>query len=461
MGLLTGLLLGCNGSIGGLSSDEDPRGGYATESGDSPIEGSFGADGSVPDPGNNSGDPPSGDPPDFGDLPTTSKKFLASRTSCMAPCAVHFDAQSIEGLTWEQVRDSRFVWDFGGGGAGSEGFLAAHVFDSAGTYYVSLIVDGELWTQTTIDVSAPARSICVSATSSFGDCPSSSSSDHFTSLSAAAGQNHRNVHVLLHRGESFGSIDNFKNQGPTLYGAYGSGAKPKLTQNAEETMGTDVVWQDLDITATRVLNLADWSVLHRVDASGTIGGDPQYWIIAHYVNDFFVVDSDATISDQSSNGAGVYVFQSQRSVVKGNSLYYQQGGTGHAFRANGADRFLIQDNVIDDNGSADILTIRGDNESASPNTAGNAYWTLIQGNEFRGNLVEYKTQFPAANELVQYVVHENNVHTTGAPLILATVHDAVVRGNAFLGMQDNGVSVEDKSDHYDPANIEIYDNTVN
>jgi hypothetical protein len=376
----------------------------------------------------------------------------------MAPCAVHFNAQPAEGLTWGQVADGAFVWRFDDGGESSEGFLAAHLFESAGTYDVSLTVDGQQWSRTTISVSAPTRTICVSPASSFGDCPSASGSDHFTSLSAAANENHRNVHVLLHRGESFGPVGSLKDQGPTLYGAYGSGAKPKLTQNSEETMGSNVVWQDLDISTTRVLNLANWSVLHRVDASGTIGGSPQYWLIGYYVDDFFVLDCDATTGDQSSNGAGVYVFQAQRSAFKGNSLYYQQGGTGHAFRANGADAFLIQDNVIDDNGSADILTIRGDNEGGSPSTPGNAYWTLIQGNEFKGNLVEYKAQFPAANELVQYVIHENNLHSGGSDFILATVHDAVVRNNAFVGQ---AVSVEDKSDHYDPQNIEIYDNTMN
>ena len=478
-------LLGCGeGTIGG----GDPRSGYPSEADSNGFIPNGEYDGSVPwvgddpaapsasstnpsNPASPSTNPsgPSGsttnpgaggsEPPFPGDLPSVGQKFLTSRTTCMAPCAVYFNAQAAESLAWDEVRDARFVWDFDDGGASSEGFLGAHVFDQPGTYDVGLAVDDEQWTRTTITVSPPQRTICVSPSSSFGDCPSSSSNDHFTSLSAASGQNHRNAHVLLHRGESFGSVDNFKDQGPTLYGAYGSGAKPKVTQANEVRMGDQIIWQDLDVSASRVLNLANWSMLRRVDAHGTIGGNPQYWIIAYYVDDFFVIDCNATIGDTTSNGAGVYVYQAQRSAFKGNSLYYQQGGTGHAFRSNGADGFLIQDNVIDDNGSQDILTIRGDNESGSPNTSGNAYWTLIQGNEFRGNLVEYKTQYPEANELVQYLIHEDNAHVDGSSLILATVHDAVVRGNAFIGMRGQGVSVADKSNYYDPENIEIYDNT--
>jgi PKD repeat protein len=449
-GLLVVGLLGCGeGAIGGAPGDGDPRDGYASEPGSTPIDPNGDYEASVG----------GGEPPFPDDLPSVGRKFLASRTACMAPCAVYFNAQATESLTWDEVRDVQFVWDFDDGGASSEGFLAAHVFDDPGTYNVGLAVDGEQWTRTTITVSAPQRTICVSPASSFGDCPSSSSSDHFTSLSSASGQSHSNVHVLLHRGESFGSVGNLKGQGPTLYGAYGSGSKPKLTQDNEERMGDQIVWQDLDVSASRVLNLAQWSMLRRIDAHGTIGGDPQHWVMAYHVDDFFVVDCNATISHQSSSGGGLYVYQSQRSAVQGNSIYYQQGGNGHAFRSNGADGFLIQDNVIDDNGSFDVLTIRGDNESGSPSASGNAYWTLIQGNEFTGNLVEYKAQYPEANELIQYLIHENNLHVDGSNLILATVHDAVVRGNAFVGMRGEGVSVADKSNYYDPENIEIYDNT--
>ena len=43
--------------------------------------------------------------------------IAATRTSCMAPCAVQFDAQKGASLTWAEVRDSEFLWDFDDGGS--------------------------------------------------------------------------------------------------------------------------------------------------------------------------------------------------------------------------------------------------------------------------------------------------------------------------------------------------------
>jgi PKD repeat protein len=375
----------------------------------------------------------------------------------MAPCAVQFNAQQAESLKWAQVRDSGFTWNFGDGGPTAEGFLAAHVFDQPGTYSVGLTVNGTPWSDETITVRAPKRTICVSPTASFGDCPSASRSDHFTGLGSALGQDQTNVHVLLHRGEDFGSFGAFANDGPTLYGAYGSGAKPTMRMNTEETMGSNVVWQDLDISVTRVLNLSDWSVLRRIDASGTIGGSPDYWVIAYYVDDFFVLDCIATVRD-GGNGGAMYVSQAQRSAVKGNSIYRRAGDTGHTIRTNGSDGFLIQDNVINEDGGPDSLTIRGDNDGSSPSTRGNAYWTLVQGNTFKNVWPVIKPQFPEANELVQYVIWEKNVHSSSANLRIETAHDVLVRNNVFRG---NGapLSLVDNSDHYDSKRIWVIDNT--
>jgi len=365
----------------------------------------------------------------------------------MAPCAVQFNAQSTEQLSWAQFLDSRFVWDFDDG-AGSEGFLAAHVFDSAGTYSVGLTVDGTGWAHQTITVSAPTRMICVSPGSQFGDCPSQSGSDHYTSLGAALGQDQTNVHVLLHRGENFGSFSGFGDDGPTLYGAYGLGAKPKLSMTSEGTIGTNVVWQDLDITAHRILNLSNWSVLRRIDARGTIGGDPQYWAIAYYVNDFFVFHCNTSTGD-GGNGGVIYSYQAQRSAIVGNTFDRQAGGTGHNVRVNGNDSFLIQNNTFSENGGPDSLTIRGDQPD-------NAYWTLVQGNTFENMWPVIKPQYAAANELVQYVIWEKNVHRTN--LRIETAHDVMVRDNTFLEA-GAAVSIVDHSDFYDPRGITAIDNT--
>ena len=73
--------------------------------------------------------------------------IAVTRTSCMAPCGVQLDAQKAAELSWAEVRDSEYVWDFDNGGSrtDSEGFLAAVAYEKAGTYHPTVTVDGETW----------------------------------------------------------------------------------------------------------------------------------------------------------------------------------------------------------------------------------------------------------------------------------------------------------------------------
>ena len=137
-----------------------------------------------------------------------SKTFFATRTSCMAPCAVQFDAQKGASLTWAEVRDSEYVWDFDDGGSrtDSEGFLAAAVYEKAGTYHPTVTVDGETWNVQTITVLDPTRTVCVGT--DFSDCPSTAGGDHFATISSAVSATNSEArrHILLERGGSFGTL---------------------------------------------------------------------------------------------------------------------------------------------------------------------------------------------------------------------------------------------------------------
>jgi hypothetical protein len=104
------------------------------------------------------------------------------------------------------------------------------------------------------------------------------------------------------------------------------------------------------------------------------------------------------------------------------------------------------------------LTIRGDNDGSSPSTSGNAYWTLVRGNTFKNSWPVIKPQFPEANELVQYVIWEKNVHSSSAILRIETAHDVIARNNVFLGNGDP-LSLVDNSNYYDPQRIWVIDNT--
>ncbi len=162
--------------------------------------------------------------------PGVTETFYATRTSCMAPCAVQLDAQQGASLTWPEVRDSEYVWDFDDGGSrtDSEGFLAAVVYEKAGTYHPTVTVDGETWNPQTITVLDPTRTVCVGT--DFSDCPSANGADHFATISAAvtATNGEARRHILLERGGSYGTLPGGSGNS-TLIGAYSSGNKPAVT----------------------------------------------------------------------------------------------------------------------------------------------------------------------------------------------------------------------------------------
>ena len=103
----------------------------------------------------------------------------------MRPSAVQFDAQKGASLTWPEVRDSEYVWDFDDGGTrtDADGFLAAVVYQTAGTYRPTVTVDGETLNPQTVTVTEPTETRCVSLTSNWTGCPTGAG--HYTSVSSA------------------------------------------------------------------------------------------------------------------------------------------------------------------------------------------------------------------------------------------------------------------------------------
>ncbi|MFH1379257.1 MAG: PKD domain-containing protein, partial [bacterium] len=78
-------------------------------------------------------------------------QITASRTAGVAPLAVFFDVvgeMSNPHVTWNEIETHEFIWDFGAGseadlssgGRYADGYMAAHVFETPGTYTVSLTV---------------------------------------------------------------------------------------------------------------------------------------------------------------------------------------------------------------------------------------------------------------------------------------------------------------------------------
>ena len=175
-------------------------------------------------------------------------QLAATRLSGTAPLAVQFDASGTTSSVASQhpfhhVRysfsfgdDRGLSWPFSGQSKNVQtgGPIAAHVYDLPGTYQVRMRATdqagGYSERAVTVEVLDPnavyagALTICVSAVSNFTGCPSGASRS--TSLPASATYSgHR---VLLHRGETFGSIDIPHGSQNVQIGAFGTGANPRI-----------------------------------------------------------------------------------------------------------------------------------------------------------------------------------------------------------------------------------------
>ena len=200
-----------------------------------------------------------------------TETFAATRVDCMRPCAVQFDAQKASSLSWSEVRDSEYVWDFDDGGSrtDSEGFLAAVVYEYAGSHRPTVTVDGETWNPQTITVLDPTRTVCVGG--DFSDCPSAAGGDHFADLSSAltATRDEAGRHILLERGRSHGALP-YGDTTPTMIGAYSTGAEPAVTA-ANVDLTTDWSFVDLAISGSggrAITTTSSGGLLLRIKGTG-------------------------------------------------------------------------------------------------------------------------------------------------------------------------------------------------
>lgn len=199
----------------------------------------------------------------------------ATRLSGTAPLAVLFDAtaSTLGDVGTYAIHDLTYAFDFDDAGSGTwavsglskntqtGGPLAAHVFETPGTYNVTVTVtdslDREDMATVEVVVGDPdtdyptTDTVVVSTSGNYAGAPSGAAT--VTSLAAAAPL--AGKRILLRRGESFGSLSLPQGSVGVRIGAIGSGAKPQVSSvsiGADRALDAadfpaDIVIQDLDI----------------------------------------------------------------------------------------------------------------------------------------------------------------------------------------------------------------------
>jgi hypothetical protein len=218
-------------------------------------------------------------------------RATVTRTSCVAPCAVFFDARTTTDAdlpeAFRAFTELTYSWNFGDPGSGvwqqgaragtadphprnvDTGPIAGHVYEAPGAFTAQLTVSDGTSTSSsslTITVTDPAaawpgtQTICIGGSvtpvAGQGGCPSGAAvtrNADFDAAVAAMGCNRLAVRCLFRRGDVFtaSASTGVTSPGPTLIGAYGTGAKPQIQANG----GVSVLRFDAGSHDVRVVDL--------------------------------------------------------------------------------------------------------------------------------------------------------------------------------------------------------------
>lgn len=292
-------------------------------------------------------------------------RLAANRVSGPAPLAVHFDATgtSISSSNGAHpFHHVRYEFDFGdprgqtwaisglSKNTQTGGPIAAHVFDNPGIYTVRVRArDGSggvsetslsITVQDPSSVYAGTRTVCVSTSGYFADCPAGAAQQ--TVLPDSASYSGRRV--LLRRGESFGTINIPHGASHVQIGAFGSGStKPTVSRVSIGTLNPsssafphDITVSDLSIsggieqyvTASRLLFYRNdigsqgSGLVAQINLASALGYIVQHhWLPRdqyYQPREIFVVEN--RVHGSTSNPIVNMVGEGSRFVIMGNDM---------------------------------------------------------------------------------------------------------------------------------------------
>lgn len=180
-----------------------------------------------------------------GSAATVVPSLVASRVSGTAPLAVHFDATaSTSSAVGDAFRQVTYTFDYGDSGSGtwstnsqsknsdSGGPLGAHVYETAGTYTVTVTADdGTTSASTTVSITVSnpdtvysgTNTVCIDTTGGTTGGPSG------CTYATAMPTIQSNRRYLIKRGQTISGFTVPSTVSGVRIGAYSTGAKPIIT----------------------------------------------------------------------------------------------------------------------------------------------------------------------------------------------------------------------------------------
>lgn len=437
-----------------------------------------------------------------------------SRTSGVAPLAVHFDATGTTEAGLDAFSQLSYRWNFGDSAAGTwqvsglpknsaSGPISAHVFETPGTYTVQLQVsspNGGAGTRTvSITVADPntvysgVNTICVSVAGSFAGCPSGAMQVTSNNFSTALGYATTGRRVLLRRGETFDSGNASLNRpGPVTVGAFPATGAPPLIRATTSGTVMKLSGRTASFDDWRFMDLAfegpSVSGSELVDAIGQITRLLMLRVSAKYFHtpllighrpvsanqqsmheEFFLVDSELSQMRGGVGGVGGYI-ACNRSVFLGNRFddatqvehnlrlpHIAWGVISNNYFANApAQKHLLKLHALGENGAFYFPERRSHDFVISDNTfVGTASaWDVAIG-----------PQNSTEDERVYRAIIERNLFRlgpAGAVSLVVWGSDITVRNNVFdvsAASGGEGVLITRRGIEPAPTNDEVNNNT--
>jgi hypothetical protein len=472
---------------------------------------------------------------------TISPSLIPARTSGVAPLAVFFDASATTGsVTSNPFSDLDYTWSFGDPSSGNwqptdgsatgksrnqaKGPVAAHVFETPGTYTVTMTVfDGTNTAQRTqaITVTDPntvfsgTNTYCFSSSGTFTGCPSGANQittpDFAAAINTYKGTGRR---LLFRRGETFNAASDgiIAVTGPGIVGAFGTGNVPKIIASMSDSAV-------LHFSSSTTPSITDWRVMdmefdgQASTGSGAIGADGgidqltflrltahhfstafgagtgllNAWLAqghtGHHVWDQFTI-ADSNI--YSAVGAGCYgaYLAGTRFAWMGNTINDTtcNNAGSHNLRVTYADKAVFSDSIFmypfptrhalklhgpcwGNNGAADVCYYEP--------VLGYTYTqnVLISGNQFRGATgdtwtVALSPQNGNSDERLRKIIVDGNWFRGGDGTqnpLETSVSDLTVRNNIFNATGTGGyggVTVARRGYEPYPTDVRIYNNSI-
>ncbi len=212
-------------------------------------------------------------------------RIEAISTTVPAGTSIHVDAvKSLMG--YGGAHEGQFIWDFGDPGTRYnklKGFNAAHTYDTAGQYKVTLTVINKAGksqkAQITVNVTAAARKVIYVSNSGSDNNTGLSANSAIKSFAKAASLVGDNTEILFKRGETFSVTESMKFKASNVViGAYGIGDRPVIKWTGERTPtpifntlsgSSNVTFQDLTIDTKFNQDTNDASTPLAFSPSGT------------------------------------------------------------------------------------------------------------------------------------------------------------------------------------------------